>query len=91
MMSELRDFSPGQLADQAGALKAQLEAIKQEMIARDVARAEGNLYRLALSPPSRQNRLDRDALERAWGADFLARYCHEIDTGWVMRITARKT
>ena len=91
MMSELRDFSPGQLADQAGALKAQLEAIKQEMIAREVARAEGNLFRLALSPPSRQNRLDREALERDYGTAFLAGYCHEIDTGWVMRITARKT
>ena len=90
-MSELREFSPGQLADQAGALKARLQAIKQEMIAREVDRAEGNLYRLALSPPSRQNRLDREALERAWGTDFLTPYCHEIDTGWVMRITARKT
>jgi hypothetical protein len=89
-MSELREFSPGQLADQAGALKARLEAIKQEMIARDVARAEGNLFRLALSAPSRQNRLDREALERAYGTDFLAPYCHEIDTGWVMRVTARK-
>jgi len=89
-MSELRDFSPGQLADQAGALKAQIEAIKQEMIAREITRAEGNLHRLALSPPGRQNRLDREALERAWGTDFLSPYCHEIDTGWVMRVTARK-
>jgi hypothetical protein len=90
-LSELCDFSPGQLADQAGALKAKLEAIKQEMIARDVPRAEGNLYRLALSPPGRQNRLDRDALERDHGLEFLAAYCHEVDTGWIMRITARKT
>ena len=60
------------------------------MIAREVSRAEGNLFRLALSPPSRQNRLDREALERAYGIDFLAAYCNEIDTGWVMRITARK-
>jgi hypothetical protein len=90
-MSELRGLSPGQLADQAGALKARLGAIKQEMILRDVTRAEGNLFRLALSPPSRQNRFDRDAFERDYGADFLARFCHEIDTGWVMRVTARKT
>jgi hypothetical protein len=55
------------------------------------ARAEGNLFRLALSPPSRQNRFDRDAFERDYGADFLTRFCHEIDTGWVMRVTARKT
>jgi hypothetical protein len=90
-MSELREFSPGQLADQAGALKARLEAIKQEMILRDAARAEGNLFRLALSPPSRQNRFNREAFERDYGADFLTRFCHEIDTGWVMRVTARKT
>lgn len=88
--SELRDFSPGQLADQAGALKTQLEAIKQEMIARDVPRGEGNFFRLALSPPGRQNRLDRDALERDHGLQFIAPYCHEVDTGWVMRVTARK-
>jgi len=43
-----------------------------------------------LSPPSRQSRLDRDRLERIYGTSFLAAYCHEIDTGWVMRITARK-
>ena len=87
----LGKFSPGQLADQAGALKAQLEAIKQEMIGRDVARAEGNLFRLALSLPSRQNRFDRDAFERDNGTDSLTRYCREIDTGWVMRVNARKT
>jgi hypothetical protein len=90
-MSELREFSPGQLADQAGALKAGIEAIKQELIAREITRAEGNLFRLALSPPGRQNRLDRDALERDHGLEFIAAYCHEIDTGWVMRVTARKT
>jgi hypothetical protein len=89
-MSELREFSPGQLADQAGALKVQLEAIKQEMIARDVTRAEGTLFRLALTPPGRQNRFDREAFERDYSTDFLARYCHEIDTGWVMRVNARK-
>jgi hypothetical protein len=89
-MAILRDYSPGQLADQAGALKAQLEAIKQEMIVRDVTRGEGNLFRLALSPPGRQNRFDREAFERDKGADLLTPYCHEIDTGWVMRVNARK-
>jgi hypothetical protein len=89
-MSELRKFSPGELADQAGGLKVKLEAIKQEMIGREVTRAEGNRFRLALTPPSRQNRFDRDAFEREYGADFLVRFCNEIDTGWVMRVNARK-
>jgi hypothetical protein len=89
-MAELRDYSPGQLADQAGVLKAQIEAIKQEMIAREVTRAEGNLFRLALTPPGRQNRFDRDAFEREYGVDFLSRFCNEIDTGWVMRVNVRK-
>jgi hypothetical protein len=39
------------------------------MITRDVTRAEGNLFRLALSPPGRQNRFDRDAFERDKGSE----------------------
>jgi hypothetical protein len=60
------------------------------MIGRQDTRAERNLWRLALSPPGRQNRFDREAFEREYGVELLARFCNEIDTGWVMRVSARK-
>jgi hypothetical protein len=82
----LRKLSPGELADQAGKLKAALD----EAIRRELHRAEGNLFRLTLSPPGRQTRLDRARLEADHGAAFIAPYLYEEDTGWVMRCSARR-
>ena len=86
----LRALSPGELADQAGKLKAALGQIKDEAVRRELTRAEGNLFRLTLSPPGRQTRLDRARLEADKGAAFLAPYLYEEDTGWVMRVNARR-
>ena len=86
----LRGLTPGQLADAAGQLKAALADIKGEAIRRELGRAEGNSYRLTLSPPSRQTRLDRARLEAEKGAELLAPYLYEEDTSWVMRVSARR-
>jgi hypothetical protein len=89
-MEHLRDLSPGQLADEAGKLKAALSDIKDEAIRRELTRAEGNFFRLTLSPPGRQMRLDRARLEADQGTAFLAPYLYEEDTYWVMRCNARR-
>ena len=86
----LRKLTPGALADEAGQLKAALGRIKDEAIRRELRRAEGTLFRLTLTPPGRQTKLDRGRLEAEYGAPFLARFSYEIDTDWVMRCTARK-
>ena len=90
-VKRLKKLAPGELADEAGRLKAALGRIKDEAIRRDLRRAEGALFRLTLTPPGRQSRLDRAQLETVYGANLIARYCYEIDTDWVMRTSARKT
>lgn len=87
----LRKLSPGELADEAGKAKAALGLIKDEAVRRELRRAEGNLFRLTLSPPGRQTRLDRARLEADQGAGFLAPYLYEEDTTWVMRCSARRS
>ena len=72
-------------------MKAALGNIKDEAVRRELRRAEGNLFRLSLSPPGRQTRLDRTRLEAEQGADFLAPYLYEEDTSWVMRVNARRS
>ena len=64
--------------------------IKDEAIRRELRRAEGNAYRLTLSPPGRQMRLDRARLEEDHGHELVAPYLYEADTDWVMRCMARK-
>jgi len=90
MPAHLREMTPGQLADAAGKLKAALSDIKDEAIRRDLRRAEGNEFRLTLSPPSRQVRLDRARLEEHHGHELLAPFLYEADTDWVMRCSARR-
>lgn len=89
-IKRLKKLTPGELADEAGQLKAALGRIKDEAIRRELRRAEGALFRLSLTPPGRQLRLDRAQLEKIYGASLIARYCYEIDTDWVMRTSARK-
>jgi len=88
--ARLDEMTPGQLADAAGVLKAALSDIKGEAIRRDLRRAEGNKFRLTLSPPSRQMRLDRARLEEHHGHELLAPFLYEADTDWVMRCSARR-
>ena len=86
-------MSPAALADEAGALKAKTEAIKDEAIRRGLRKAEGEFWKLALSPPGESNRTDRARLLQVMGiseSEFVARFCSPVHTDWVMRCTARK-
>jgi hypothetical protein len=56
------NWSPAALADEAGALKAKTEAIKDEAIRRGLKKAEGQFWKLALSPPGESNRTDKSRL-----------------------------
>ena len=87
----LRKLSPAALADEAGALKAKTEAIKDEAIRRGLHKAEGQFWRLA--PPGHSNRTDKSRLLAVLGIseiEYIARYTSPIHTDWVMRCTARK-
>ena len=48
------------------------------------------MFRLTLSPPSRQMRLDRARLEEDHGNELIAPYLYEADTDWVMPCSARR-
>lgn len=92
-LKRLRKLAPGALADEAGALKARLEVIKGEAIRRGLRKAEGEAWKLSLSPPGEQNRTDKAGLLRVLGitdAQFVARFTSLVHTDWVMRCTARK-
>jgi len=86
-------WAGGPLADEAGALKAKTEAIKDEAIRRGLKKAEGEFWKLALSPPGESNRTDKSRLLAVLGIseiEYIARYTSPIHTDWVMKCTARK-
>jgi hypothetical protein len=92
-VKRLRKLSPAELADEAGAAKAKTEAIKDEAIRRGLRKAEGALWKLALSPPGDSNRTDRARLLHVLGiseSEFISRFTTLTHTDWVMRCTARK-
>jgi hypothetical protein len=89
----LRKLSPAALADEAGALKAGTEAIKNEAIRRGLHKAEGQFWKLSLSSPSQSNRTDKARLLAVLGiseAEYVSRYTSAVPTDWVMRCTPRK-
>jgi hypothetical protein len=95
-LKRLRTLTPGELADEAGVLKAQLaelaeklDGCKAEALRRGLREAEGKLFRLVMSPPGTQRRLDREHMEQELGSEFVARYTSIIETDWKMRISAR--
>lgn len=90
----LRKLKPGELADEALALKKRIDSIREEAIRRGVTRAEGLAGRITLTPPGKQERSDRDPLLQVLGisaAEFVSRFCHTVETDWQMRIYPRKT
>ena len=92
-IKRLRKLSPAALADEAGALKAKTEAIKDEAIRRGLKRAEGQFWNLALTPPGQSNRTDKSRLLAVLGIsedEYAARFTSPTQTDWVMRCTARK-
>ena len=89
----LRKLSPAALADEAGALKAKTEAIKDEAIRRGLKKAEGQFWKLALTPPGQSNRTDKSRLLGFLGFsedEYVMRFTTPTQTDWVMRCTARK-
>jgi hypothetical protein len=89
----LRKLSPAALADEAGALKAKTEAIKDEAIRRGLHRAEGQFWKLSLSPPGQSNRTDKARLLMFIGmseSEYETRFTSPTQTDWVMRCTPRK-
>src|SRR6202045_3437917 len=89
----LRKLSPAALADEAGALKAKTEAIKDEAIRRGLKRAEGQFWNLALTPPGQSNRTDKSRLLAVLGiseSEYVTRFTSPTQTDWVMRCTPRK-
>ena len=87
----LRNISPGDLADAIGALQARVEMLKAEAIRRELHRVEGEAYRIVLTPPGTQQRTDKPLLLRVLGiteAEYTARFCHPVHTGWRLTCTA---
>src|SRR5271170_614616 len=80
----LRNISPGELADAIGALEARLEVLKAEAIRRELHRAEGEAYRIVLTPPGTSQRTDKSLLLKVLGitaAEYTARFCHPVHFG----------
>jgi hypothetical protein len=81
------------VADEAGALKAKTEAIKDEAIRRGLKKAEGQFWKLALTPPGQSNRTDKSRLLAVLGiseSQYVSRFTSPTQTDWVMRCTPRK-
>ena len=92
-IKRLRTLSPAALADEAGALKAKTEAIKDEAIRRGLKKAEGQFWKLALSAPGQTNRTDKSRLLAVLGiseSEYVTRFTSPAQTDWVMRCTPRK-
>jgi hypothetical protein len=66
-------------------------ALKAEAIRRDLRRAEGDAYRIVLTPPGTSQRTDKPLLLKVLGitaAEYAARFCNPVHTGWRLTCTA---
>ena len=83
----------GELADEVGTLEARIDALKAEAIRREIRRAEGEDFRITLTPPGTSQRTDKPLLLQVMGiteAEYTARFCHPVQTGWRLTCTARR-
>ena len=94
---KLRALSPGELADAVGHAKARLSDIeaqlgvyKAEAVRRGLLEADGELFRLALTPPGEQSRVDSALLRAVMGGPFVDHFSRTVAVDWVMRCSARK-
>jgi hypothetical protein len=94
----LHGLSPGDLADEVGRVKAQisdreaqLDALKAEAVRRGLGEAEGEMFRVTLSPPGSQLRVDNKLLRQVMGNAFVDHFSRAVSTDWMMRCSARKT
>jgi hypothetical protein len=93
----LRKLSPGELADEVGSIKAEiadlevrLDAHKAEAVRRDLREAGGKLFRVTLSPPSNQARVDSALLRQVMGEAFVDHFSRIVALDWVLRCFGRK-
>jgi hypothetical protein len=89
----LRKLTDGALADEVGTLEARIDALKAEAIRREIRRAEGEDFRITLTPPGISQRTDKPLLLRVLGiaeAEYAARFCHPVQTGWRLTCTPRR-
>ena len=92
-VKKLRALAPGELADECGVAKARIDAIKEEAIRRGLTRARGQAFKISLSPPSTQNRTDRDKLLAVMGiseSEFVLRFTRPAETDWRLTCSAVK-
>ena len=96
-LKRVRKLSPGELADEVGAVKAQisdleakLDGYKAEGVRRGLTEADGKLFRLAFSPPTAQLRIDGKLLRQIFGDPFADHFSRSVIVDWVMRCSARK-
>jgi hypothetical protein len=92
-VKRLRGLSPGELADEIGVLEARIGELKAEAVRRCLHRAEGQVFRIVLTPPGTQQRTDKPKLLQVLGltaAEFAARFCHPVQTGWRLTCTPRR-
>jgi hypothetical protein len=69
------------------------DALKAEAIRREIRRAEGEDFRITLTPPGISQRTDKPLLLRVLGiaeAEYAARFCHPVQTGWRLTCTPRR-
>ena len=89
----LHGLSPSELADEAFDLKTKIDAIKNEAIRRGLKTALGETGKITLSPPSSQDRTDRDLLLSVLGiteSEYIARFTSPTKTDWRLTITKRR-
>jgi hypothetical protein len=92
-VKKLRGLAPGELADEIGVLEARIDALKAEAIRRNLRHAEGQAFRIVLSPPGTQQRTDKPRLLQVLGIspeEFAARFCRSVATGWRLTCTPRR-
>jgi hypothetical protein len=91
-MSAMRKLTAGELDDEVGALEVRIDALKAEAIRREIRRAEGEDFKITLTPPGTSQRTDNPLLLRVLGItedEYTARFCHPVQTGW--RLTCSST
>jgi len=89
----LRKLTDGELADEVGIFEARIDALKGEAIRREIRRAEGGDFRITLTPPGTSQRTDKPLLLHVMGiteAEYTARFCHPVQTGWRLTCTAHR-
>jgi hypothetical protein len=96
-IKRLRRLSAGDIADEVGTVKAQiadlearLDCYKAEGIRRELAEAEGKLFRLTFTQPGTRQLIDGVLLRRVMGDPFVDHFTRTAPTDWIMRCSARK-